>query len=374
MAGRRRLRLPIWRNYLIPFEALLTEEDVYLSARLAYANALRVGTTCFAEAGGPHPDQMGRAAMDTGIRGLVALSTMDTGDGLPPGMRFSTATAIDRNLALIKEWGSSAVERRVGAWLALRQLLVCSRELWDSFRDIAIEQDARVHIHLAEGSYEVDYAAERWGLRPAEHLEAIGFLSERVHAAHSILLSGHEVDLYAQRRVSAAHCPLGNFIIGPTRVPELLRHGVRVGLGTDGAASGSIDLFEALRISWVALQGLHGTPWHARDVLTLPGLLRMATLGGAEALGLDGHLGSLEPGKRADIVIASPAHLDLQPVYDPVFTAARGITGRDVESVIVDGQVVVERGALTTVDEPELRAGLARRWPVIMERFEAVTA
>jgi 5-methylthioadenosine/S-adenosylhomocysteine deaminase len=374
MARRRQLRLPIWRNYLIPFESLLTEQDVYLSAQLGYANALRVGTTCFAEAGGPHPDQMGRAALDVGIRGLVALSTMDTGDGLPPSMRFSTHDAIERNLALVKEWGSSAVERRVGAWLALRQLLVCSRELWDAFRDIAAEQDTRVHIHLAEGSYEVDYAAERWGRRPAEHLEAIGFLSERVHAAHSILLSGPEVDLYAGRQVSAAHCPLGNFIIGPTRVPELVRHGVRVGLGTDGAASGSIDLFEALRISWVALQSQHGTPWHVRDVLSLADLLRMATLGGAEALGMGAHLGSLEPGKRADIVIASPRHLDLQPVYDPVFTAARGLTGRDVESVVVDGQVVVDGGTLVTVDEEELRARLAERWPVIMERFESVTA
>jgi 5-methylthioadenosine/S-adenosylhomocysteine deaminase len=99
----------------------------------------------------------------------------------------------------------------------------------------------------------------------------------------------------------------------------------------------------------------------------------MATLGGAEALGLDGQVGSLQPGKRADIVIASPRHLDMQPVYDPVFTAARGITGRDVESVIVDGQLVVADGAVTTLDEQELRARLAERWPVIMERFESMT-
>jgi 5-methylthioadenosine/S-adenosylhomocysteine deaminase len=96
----------------------------------------------------------------------------------------------------------------------------------------------------------------------------------------------------------------------------------------------------------------------------------MATLGGAEALGMEDQVGSIEPGKKADIVLASPGHLDMQPVYDPAFTAARGITGRDVDSVIVDGEVVVERGALTTLDEPRLRARLAERWPVIMERFE----
>jgi 5-methylthioadenosine/S-adenosylhomocysteine deaminase len=373
LAKRRQLRLPIWRNYLIPFESALTEEDVYLSGRLAYANALRVGTTCFAEAGGPHPDQMARAALDTGIRGLVALSTMDTGDGLPPSMRLATRDAVDRNVALVKAWGTSATEGRVGAWLALRQLLVCSRELWESLREAADDLGARIHIHLAEGSYEVEYAAEQWGLRPAEYLDAIGFLSPRVHAAHSILLSAGEIDLYAEHQVSAAHCPLGNFIIGAPKVPEMLRRGIRIGLGTDGAASGSIDLFEAMRVSWVALQSHYGTPWHVRNVVTLEDLLRMATLGGAEALGLGREVGSLEPGKRADIVIASPQHLDMQPVYDPVFTAARGISGRDVASVIVDGQLVVADGAVTTLDEQELRARLAERWPVIMEKFESMT-
>jgi 5-methylthioadenosine/S-adenosylhomocysteine deaminase len=113
----------------------------------------------------------------------------------------------------------------------------------------------------------------------------------------------------------------------------------------------------------VALQSHYGTPWHIRNVTTIEDLLRMATLGGAEALGMEGQVGSIEPGKKADIVLARTRHLDVQPVYDPLFTAARGITGRDVDTVIVDGEIVVERGTLTTLDEPELRARLAERWP-----------
>ena len=222
---KRQLKLPIWRNYLIPFESVLTEEDMYLSSQIAYANLLRVGTTCFTDAGGPHPDQMARAALELGIRALVAQSTMDMGEGLPASMRFSTKEAIERNVALIKTWGVSATERRVGAWLSLRQLLVCSRELWETFADLADETGSRVHIHLAEGTYEVEYAAEHWGKRPAVYLEHIGFLGPRVHAAHSILLSAEEIDLYVERQVSAAHCPLGNFIIGPPKVPEMHRRG-----------------------------------------------------------------------------------------------------------------------------------------------------
>jgi 5-methylthioadenosine/S-adenosylhomocysteine deaminase len=373
LARRRQLKLPIWRNYLIPFESVLTDEDMYLSAQIAYANLLRVGTTCFTDAGGPHPDEMARAAMDLGIRGLVAQSTMDVGDGLPASMKFSTAEAIERNVSLIKTWGVSAVERRVGAWLSLRQLLVCSRELWEAFRDLSDESGSRVHIHLSEGTYEVEYAAEHWGTRPAEYLEELGFLGPRVHAAHSILLSANEIDLYAERHVSAAHCPLGNFIIGPPKVPEMRRRAIRVGLGTDGASTGSLDLFEAMRVSFVALQSNYGTPWHDRSALSLEDLLEMATLGGAQALGMGDHIGSLEVGKQADLVIANPGDWDLQPVYDPMFTASRGLTGRDVETVIVDGKVVVEGGVVSSVDEAELRARLAERWPVIMSRFESIT-
>jgi 5-methylthioadenosine/S-adenosylhomocysteine deaminase len=370
LGRRRQLRLPIWRNYLIPFEAILAEDDVYLSGQVGYANALRVGTTCFAEAGGPHPDQMARAAVEIGIRGLVAQSTADMGDELPASMKFTTREAIERNVRLVESWGASAVERRVGAWLALRQLLVCSEELWETFRDLAHESGARVHIHLAEGSYEVDYAAERWGKRPAEHLAAVEFLSPRIHAAHSILLSDEELDLYAERQVSVAHCPMGNFIIGPPKVPQMLERRIRVGLGTDGAANGSLDLFQAIRVAWVALQSHYGTPWHVRSVLSLEELLQMATLGGAQALGMAEDIGSLEIGKKADIVLVNPRPWDLQPVYDPMFTVARGVTGRDVETVIVDGAPVVEQGRLVTLDEEELRARLAERWPAIMERFE----
>ena len=373
LARRHQLKLPIWRNYLIPFESVLTEEDMYLSAQIAYANLLRVGTTCFTDAGGPHPHEMARAAVELGIRGLVAQSTMDMGEGLPASMRFSTREAIDRNLSLLKTWGASAADQRVGAWLSLRQLLVCSRELWETFRDLADEWGSRVHIHLAEGTYEVEYAAEHWGKRPAEYLEEIGFLGPRTHAAHSVLLSADEVDLYAERQVSVAHCPLGNFTIGPPKIPEMLRRGIRVGLGTDGASTGSLDLFEAIRVSFVATQSNYGTPWHDRSALSLEDLLEMATLGGARALGMGDHIGSLEVGKRADFVIANPSSWDLQPIYDPMFTAARGLTGRDVETVVVDGRIVVDDGVVSTVDEAELRGRMAERWPAIIGRFEAIT-
>lgn len=370
LARRRRLKIPIWRNYLIPFETALSEEDVHLSGLVAYGNLLSVGTTCFAEAGGPHPDQMGMAARETGIRGVIARSTVDNDDGLPPGATLTTSDAIEENLQLVKNWGVPSEENRVGAWLSLRQLLVSSPELWRTFGEVSKETGVRIHIHLAEGTYEIDYAAEHWGRRPAEHLEDTGFLSPGVHAAHSILLTDEELGIYRDHRVSAAHCPMGNFLIGPPKLPQMLRLGIEVGLGTDGGSTGSLDLFQAIRASWVALQSHHGTPWHARIDTTVETLLTVATIGGARALGMGGWIGSLEAGKRADLIVVESGTWDLQPVTDVMFTVARSVTGRDVGTVIVDGQVVVEDHTLVSVDEERLRARLAERLPIIMSRFE----
>lgn len=375
LSRRRQLRIPIWRNYLIPFESILTPDDVYLSGIVAYTNMLRVGTTCFAEAGGPHPDEMGRAAEEVGIRGILALSTLDMGDDVPSSMQLSTRQAIDQNAALVRRWHRpDDPDRRVDAWLALRQLIVCTQELWETFRDLANELDVRIHTHLAEGTYEIDYAAEHWGKRPAEHLESIGFLSPRVHAAHSILLSDGELDLYAKRGVSVAHCPMGNFVIGPPKTPQMMHLGIPVGLGSDGAANGSIDLFRAMHVSQMALQSHYGTPWHVRSVLSAEDLLAIATSGGANALGLGAELGSLEVGKRADLLLINPTALDLRPVYDPMFTAARGATGSNVETVIIGGRTLMKDGRVLTIDEEQLRTRLDRQWPAIMDRFERLVA
>ncbi len=372
LARRRQLKIPIWRNYLIPFEAALSEEDVHLSGLVGYGNLLSVGTTCFAEAGGPHPDEMGLAAREIGIRGIIARSTLDDADGLPDGATLSTGQAVEENLRLVKNWGVPSEENRVGAWLALRQLIVSSAELWDTFADLSKETGARIHIHLAEGTYEVDYATEHWGQRPAEHLDATGFLGPGVHAAHSVLLTDDELRMYQSNKVSVAHCPMGNFLIGPPKIPQMLRLGIEVGLGTDGASSGSLDLFQAVRASWVALQSHFATPWHARGEISLESLFAAATIGGARALGLGAWTGSLEVGKRADVILVQSQTWDLQPVTDAAFTVARSVTGRDVDTVVVDGKVVLDGRELVHVDEERLRARLAERLPVIMSRFETL--
>jgi 5-methylthioadenosine/S-adenosylhomocysteine deaminase len=371
LARLRKLKNPIWKNYYIPFEAMLEPEDVYLSGLLAYTDMITVGTTCFAEAGGPHPDEMGRAAMETGIRGFISLNTMDQGDWVPPSMKMGTRDALKRNVDLVKRWKKN---ERVRAWLSLRQILVCTPGLISDIGAAAQEHDVKIHTHLCEGTYEIDYALENFGKRPAEFLTELGVFDRRLHCAHSVLLSPEEMDLYVARRASACHCATNNYHIGPMRLLEMWRRGVDVGLGTDGAASwGTLDMFQVAHLARVGQTALYGTPWHNRTLTSGEEMLTIGLRGGARALGLGDEIGSLEPGKKADIILVDCDGLDQAPLYDPMFVAANTTVGRDVRTVIIDGRVVMKDREVLTVEVPRVKAMAAKRLPRLMRRLEAIT-
>jgi 5-methylthioadenosine/S-adenosylhomocysteine deaminase len=375
--GRRMpLKIPVWKNYYIPFEGTLTEEDVHLSGLVAYTNMLRVGTTCFAEAGGPHPDAMGRAALEVGIRGFVALSTVDQNDGIgaavPAAMLMTSEQAYQRNVELVQRWSE---QDRVKAWLALRQIIVCSPGLIQAMAAAARDLGVKIHTHLCEGTYEIDYALEKFGKRPTEWLDQLGVLGSYLHCAHSVLLAPEEVDLYVKHGLSACHCSLGNYAIGQPRLIEMWRKGVAIGLGTDGAAGfGTLDIFQVAHVARVGQQAVSGTPFHIRTPISSEEILKIATRGGARALGIGDDIGSLEVGKKADLLLVDCTEMDQVPVYDPLFVAATVVVGRDVRSVIIDGRLVMKEREILTVDMDALRSRLQRRAPEIMARFEALVA
>ncbi|MDE0057253.1 MAG: amidohydrolase family protein [Defluviicoccus sp.] len=370
IARRERVKIPIWKNYYIPFEAMLDPDDVHLSALACYANMITVGTTCFAEAGGPHPEEMGRAALEIGIRGFLARSTIDQGEAFPDAMRSSTDRALRANVDLVRQW---AGQDRVRAWLSLRQIITCSPPLIRSTIEAARELGTRIHVHLCEGSYEIDYTMERFGKRPAEYVESIGGLGDFLHTAHSTLVSPGELDLYAERDCSVGHCPFNNYHVGPHPLLRMWRRGIRVGLGTDGAASwGSLDIFRAAHAARIGQQAVAGTPLHFHDIMPSEELIRVATNGGAAALGLEAEIGSLEVGKKADILIVECGELDQVPRYDPLFAVAAMTVGRDVRTAVIDGEVVMKDRELLTIDRDRLARELQSRLPDIMERFRSV--
>jgi 5-methylthioadenosine/S-adenosylhomocysteine deaminase len=190
-----------------------------------------------------------------------------------------------------------------------------------------------------------------------------------------VLLSTDELDLYVKRRPSACHCAFNNYAIGPHRLTEMWKHGIDIGLGTDGAASwGTLDIFQVAHMARVGQQAIMGSPMAFRNVLPGETILKVATNGGARALGIEKEIGSLEVGKKADILLVDRTQLDHTPLYDPAFVAANSVVGRDVKTVVIDGNVVMKDRELLTVDREELDARLAERLPKLMERFDAMTA
>jgi 5-methylthioadenosine/S-adenosylhomocysteine deaminase len=366
------LRDPIWQYALIPFEASLSAEDIHLSARLAYANMVKVGTTCFADPGGPKPEMMAPALEEVGLRGVLARSTLDETRDIPPGMQDTIEGVVEKGESLHRLWHGKA-DGRIRTWMAMREIMVCSPELIKVIKATADKLQTGIHIHLGEHASEVDFAIMKSGLRPAPYLESLGFLGPNVHAAHSALLSQGELDLYEAYDISVAHCPAIAFsFCGPAKIPEMLRRDLRVGIGTDGAMSsgGSLDLFRQLAITRHAQTALFGLPYHEDlSFIEDQSLVRMATIGGARALQWADEIGSLEVGKKADLLLIGLDELDILPFYDPVHAIASVAHGSNVKTVIVNGEVIMQDRQLLTVDEEALKAEVKEKTPVILERF-----
>ena len=370
--ARRGTRYPFWKNYLIPFESQLSPEDVYLSGMAAYTNLIRVGTTCIAEHGARHPEQLVKAAENVGIRGLMAISTMDMDTGLPPlseNMLFSTEEAIEKNLDVVQRWpfNNDSDNSLLRGVFSLRQITVCTPELIQKTAQLATEYETMVQTHANEGHYELYHALDHHGMRPANYLASLDFLNSNVIAAHSVLLSDQEVELYAKHQVGVAHCPTPNFTsLGMAKLAQMRKLDIKIGIGTDGANRGSLDLFEAMKLSSIG-QSLHyGAPYLDTTVVSPFEIVTMATLGGAQVCGLDEEIGSLEIGKRADLLILQPG-LNSLPIDDPYFAIVNSLRGSDVEDVIVNGQIVMRNSKILNVDEEEIARQVSVRAPQLRQ-------
>lgn len=362
-----KMKMPGWARILIPFEASLSEKQVQLSVLAACVNVIRVGSTFISEHGGHFPNTMGEAMQKVGIRGLLTNSTCDmneTGLPLPRNMVVSTDEALWRNEQVVKNWSGL-----VTGCFSLRQITVCTPELIRKTIELAQEYGRPVQTHANEGDYEWEFALRDHASRPVAYLAKIGGLSRHTIAAHSVLVDEDEVELFAKHGVGVACCPRGNFSsLGPGQLPLMRRLGVPIGIGSDGAGGGTIDLFEAMRMLSACVDTHHGVPYRRRGVFSPFEVLKMATIGGAHVVGQEDRIGSLEVGKLADIIVLRPG-INSLPVCDPVNTVVQSCIGRDVCDVFINGKPVMKDGVITTVDETEIAKRVAEEAPEIQKRF-----
>ncbi|MBO1330170.1 amidohydrolase family protein [Streptomyces sp. VRA16 Mangrove soil] len=340
------------RDYVDPAHKALTPEIAEAASLLCYTESLRAGTTSVMDMW-RHMEGSAHAAQQVGLRATLVPYVAD----LPGYDYFET---LETNRRLLTEYRTFAHDR-VRSWVGLEHLFYCSEEAFKSAAALADEFDTGLHTHSSETTWEVEESVRQFGRRPIEEFGHRGILGPRTVVAHCVWLDDHELDLLADTGTSVAHCPCSNMKLssGPARVADMRRRGIAVGLGSDGEKeNNNLDLLEEMKFASLlqkvtSLDPTTGDPW---DILT------MATIDGARALGLDAETGSLEAGKKADVVTVDLRRLHTTPLlHGPDFNTVPHLvfssSAADVDHVWVDGELLVAGGTVRSVDADRVRAG-----------------
>jgi 5-methylthioadenosine/S-adenosylhomocysteine deaminase len=338
-----------------PMESAHTPATLRASARLAVAELLLSGTTSVLTMETVHDtDVVFDALAETGIRAAVGKCMMDASSDAPPRLREETQRSIDESLALRKRWDGAA-NGRLHAVFAPRFAVSCSRELLESVADLSSREGTIVHTHASESRDEVEAVrCLSGGFSNLEYLADTGLATPQLCAAHCVWVTEREQALLAERHVKVLHCPGSNLKLGSGLAPitEMRERGISVSLGADGAACNNrLDMFEEIRLA-AMIQSVRKGP----GALTARDAVWMATREGARALGLEREIGSIEPGKRADLIVVDRQRPELAPDRDVWSTLAFAATGRDVRMTMVDGEVRVIDFELTDLDRNAITA------------------
>jgi 5-methylthioadenosine/S-adenosylhomocysteine deaminase len=330
-----------------PLEGAHTARSVWASARLGIAELISSGTTSVLDMGTVHhTENVGRALEETHFSGIIGKAIMDNGDDVPEGLLESTDKALGSAVELAEAWGGRG-EGRIGACLAPRFVLSVSRKAWRRIREIRDGRGLRVHTHACETPWENRMSRQRLRRTPIAFLQSQGLLGPTTTLVHAVWVGRREEGWLSETETRVVHCPSSNLKLGSglAAVSRFRRSGISVGLGCDGAAcNNQLDAFEEMRRALLVSAILAGPgSMTARDAL------EMATQGGAAALGWDGYVGKLEPGRRADLVALRPWG-DPEDHPDPHETIVQeGHPGR-VGRVYVAGRLLYKDGEFLTLN------------------------
>ena len=353
------------RDRIWPLEAAHDEASLRATARLGLLDLLMTGTTTILDMGTTHGgDVIAEELVASGIRARFGQAMMDGGDGVPKELRETTSASLHASARLAMQW-SEAADGRIGYAYAPRFALSCTRELLEAVGDITKRLDLLVHTHSNENVTERALIESATGQAPIAYLDGVGLVNERSVIAHGVHLDQGEVATLRERGASIAHCPSSNLKLGSgiADARALRDAGITVGIGADGAACNNrLDGFDELRLAALLAAALHGP-----GTLTAWDVLAMGTRDGARAMRLGDSIGTIEAGKKADLIVLDPERL-AGPGGDPATRIVYGGGSRAVRDVIVDGRVLVRRFVPATLDPAEVRARAAEALPGLAAR------
>ena len=358
---------------LYPYESALRPEESHIAALGTFVEMIKSGTTCFNDPGGYDVDHVGEAARITGIRGIISRSLRDFTD---PNMVAATALVEDVDTCLregdgiLTRWNGAA-NGRIRAWLSLRNVVCVSDELCKQVRDLARERKVGIHTHVATAKGANDVTMRLFGKQALTRYYELGLFGPNLYCAHVGFPDETEVALLKQLDVKVAHCPAASQlaamgIIANGMIPKMMQEGVTVSLGSDTAgAAGFLDMVRTMYVAACAHRDAHFDPL----IMDATRALEMATIDGARACLGDDEIGSLEPNKLADIIVVDRkgpgwAH----PARDPIRSLVYSGTGDRVDTVIIDGRVVMRQRVLLTVDEEDVMRRVADAEIAVMQR------
>lgn len=341
------LKKRIW-----PLEAAHTPDSIRASALLGIAEMIRGGTTAaLTMETVNHTRDVFQVVEESGFRATVGKCMMDLGDDVPRDLIEDTDTSISESMRLAEEWHGRD-EGRIRYAFAPRFAVSCSRMLLEQVARLAANHGIQIHTHASENLDEIQMVRQLTGKRNIEYLDEVGLTGKRSVFAHCIHLDDREMEILRETGTRVAHCPSSNLKLasGIARVKEMIERGISVSLGADGApCNNRLDMFTEMRTAALLQKVVNGS-----DTLPARRVLRMATIDGARALGLDDSIGSIEPGKRADLQLINLECLHTTPHPDPVSAIVYAADRSNVESVIVAGRFLMRDGMLTTMDESQV--------------------
>src|SRR5436305_7060671 len=294
---------------------------------------------------------------------------MDKGDDVPAALREETRASIDESLRLIDKWDGGA-NGRIRSCFAPRFAISCTRELLSEVSRLAQKRSVIIHTHASENRNECEIVERETGDRNIDYLNSLGIVGSHVVLAHCIHLDNTEMETLASTKTNVAHCPSSNLKLGSgiARVTEMLARGMPVSLGAEGAACNNrLEMFTEMRTAALLQKALHGP-----EVLPAARALRMATIDGARALGLEKEIGSLEVGKRVDMLVVDVSESHAAPTGDVVSALVYSAQASDVRATIIDGQVVMRDRELSTLSESTVLADANREAEALFSRAGVV--
>ena len=341
------LKEKIW-----PYEGRLSAKTLFLSAQLGICELLKGGTTTILDMGTVHhTDQIFKACEELGIRAFSGKAMMDEGEDIPSSLKESTEASLDERQSLIETWHGKA-NGRLHYALAPRFVLSCSKKLLKKCVEISQKKNLLIHTHTCENKTECSEVQRHKGKSTIHYLHDLGLCSSKSSFAHGVWLDEEEVEILAQTHTSISHCPSSNLKLasGIANVPHLIEKNITVSLGADGApCNNTLDMFQEMKLA-----GLIQKPIRGVKALSAQKILEMATIDGAKALGIKKETGSLEMGKKADVILISKNTAHSLPNSDPYTTLVYSTTASDVQTVIVDGKVIVKNRKLLTASEEKI--------------------